>query len=156
MTQVEKIEDAVVWHGRACSILQVFRIISPARLNLECFVQRLDARVNDRTRAAGLGLLRWHDGGLMLGPLCVLRLGALRQHPIAGFEAAAGRKVLGGLIAREGGATLWYGARREADNLIAAAGLSDFAPRLPRLPFSLVQSPLHRRIIRRAVISVAG
>jgi hypothetical protein len=74
---------------------------------------------------------------------------------LAGFSAAAGHAILGGLIARRPGGSIWYRVRQHGDGLVLIAGLSGFFPRLPKLAFRIIQAPLHRATIRRAIGDLA-
>jgi hypothetical protein len=80
----------------------------------------------------------------------------LEIQSLAGFSAAAGRAILGGLIARRPGGSIWYRVRQHGDGLLLIAGLSGFFPRLPRRAFRIIQTPLHRATIRRAVGDLAA
>ncbi len=149
---LEELESHARWQDGAYFLTQEFRLRSPALSpKAIAVVERLDALVNERTRAAGCGLLRWHGETLMLGPLCMLKLGALKPRPKPEYEAAAERAILGGLIARRPGGVIWYGVRMQGNDLTVAAGLSGFLPRLPRSVFALTQAPVHRATIRHAV-----
>ncbi len=154
---LEELESHARWQDGAFFLTQEFRLRLPA-ISLEpmAVVERLDAQVNERTRATGCGLLRWHSEALMLGPLCLLKLGALKRRPKPDYAAAAERAILGGLMARRPSGVIWYGVRMQGKVLTLVAGLSGFVPRLPRTVFVLTQAPMHRATIRRVVRQLAG
>jgi hypothetical protein len=109
-----------------------------------------------RTRSMGFGLTRWDGGQLMLGPICVLSLGPLEPEVAAGLSAAAGRAIQGGLAAGRSGGSIWYRVREPDDCLAVIAGLSGFFPRLPRIAFRMIQAPVHRATICRAIHDLAA
>lgn len=151
MAEIEDGEHHEQWNEGAYSRTQEFRLhLSPVAMDPYAIVERMDALVNERTRAAGFGLLRWDGGALMLGGLCVLRFGVLERRTMTGVTAAVGRAILGGVIARRPGGAIWYAVRAWNDETVLVAGLSDFFPRLPRFAFDLIQAPLHRATISRA------
>jgi hypothetical protein len=60
------------------------------------------------------------------------------------------------LAARRPGGSIWYRLREPGGGLIVAVGLSAFFPRLPRCVFRMVEAPLHRATIRRAIGDLAA
>ncbi len=142
------------WREGACCIKQEFVLRSLALEPVEV-LQRLDSRVMARTRAAGFGLLRWEGGKLMFGNLCVLSLGPLTASRLEGFAAAAERCVLGGLAAHCGG-RLGYAVQPRGGDIFLSIALWDFRPRLPLILFALMQAPVHRVAVRRAVRDLAA
>jgi hypothetical protein len=157
MALIERAAGPDRWQGDACFLTQEFLFQTPhAAPDPSALVRDADALVNQRTRAASLGLARWSGDDLILGPICILRFGPLRPHDVTGFAAAAGRQILGGLIARRPGGAMWYRVRYDGNDLVLSTGLSDFVPRLPRFAYNLVQVPLHRATVRRAMRDLAA
>jgi hypothetical protein len=142
------------WIDGACFISQGFMLRAPA-LEPTALLQHLDAHVLDCTRAGALGALRWEGGDLMLGPACVLSLGALEPCMIAGCAAAAVRAILGGLSVQRGG-RLRYDLRLQGGDVWLRVSLLGLRPRLPRMLFSITQAQVHQAVVRRAVRELAA
>jgi len=157
MAPIERETGRGRWEGEEYFLTQEF-VFSEPRVALDAreILREADALVNQRSQAATLWLARWRDDSLMLGPICILRFGPLRAHGVARFTAAAGRAIDGGLIARRPGGTMWYRVRSDGNNLLLTAGISGFIPRLPRFAFQMVQLPLHRATVRRAMRNLAA
>ncbi|MGO9060215.1 MAG: hypothetical protein ACLQU2_22970 [Candidatus Binataceae bacterium] len=156
MALIERDAEPDRWQGDACFLTQEFLFQAPrAALDPSAVVRLADALVNQRTSAMTFGLARWHSDTLMLGPICILRFGPLRPHDVTGFAAAAGREILGGLITRRPAGAMWYRVRYGGNDLILNTGLSGFVPRLPWFAYRLVQVPLHRATLRRAMRDLA-
>jgi hypothetical protein len=152
MTPVECATGRGGWQDGEYFLTQEFLFpAADTTLDAPAIVREADDLVNQRTRATALGLARWHGDFLMLGSICVLRFGPLLFSDIADSTAAAERAILGGLIARRPGGTMWYRVHLDSDNVVLTAGLSGFVPRLPGILFQMLQLPLHRATTRRAM-----
>ncbi len=157
MAPIERETGHGRWEGDEYFLSQEFLFSAPrAWLDAPAILREADTSVNERSRAATLWLARWRGDSLMLGPICILRFGPLRVHGVAGFTAAAERAIDGGLIARRPGGTMWYRVRRDDNDLLLTTGLAGFIPRLPRIAFQMLQSPLHRATIRHAMRHLAA
>ncbi len=157
MALIEAVAASERWGEDGYFLVQEFRLRLPApppdALSIVC---QADALVMARTLATGFGLTRWDGGQLMLGRVRVLSLGPLEPQSLPGFSAAAERAILGGLAARRPGGSIWYRVRESGDGLVVTLGLSGFFPRLRRFAYRMIQAPLHRATIRRAIRDLAA
>ncbi len=145
------------WGEDGYFLIQEFRLRLPlAPPDALSIARQTDALVMARTLATGFGLTRWNGGNLMVGRTRVLSLGPLEPQSLPGFSAAAGRAILGGLAARRPGGSIWYRVREPGNGLVVAVGLSGFFPGLPRFVFRMIEAPLHRATIRRAIRDLAA
>jgi uncharacterized protein YbjT (DUF2867 family) len=111
---------------------------------------RIDAAVF-RTTARAVPFLRWTGFRLVLGGITLVAFTPLR--PASGTTGMS-RGVTGGLLAaREGGELTFACAEDRTDSV--TVGLEGYAPRLPRFAYRRLQEPLHRRLVRAAVATVA-
>jgi len=157
MALIEAAMASQRWGEDGYVLVQEFRLRLPlSPPDAASIVRQADALVMARTRATGFGLTRWDGSHLMLGRIRVLSLGPLEPQSLPGFSAAAQRAILGGLAARRPGGSIWYRVCEPGDALVIVAGLSGFCPRLPRFAHWMIQAPLHRATIRRAIRDLAA
>ena len=140
------------WDGPRYSLRQGFRI-SPGTPVDRRLLEAVESNLRRTTRLSTLGVLRWRDGDLHLGPWSLIRLGA------AGWSAGDGgtvaRTILGGSLAgTPGGRLVVHGRPRDGGVDVSLVG---FTPRLGRTRlYTRLQEPLHRSLVERAVRRAVG
>src|SRR6266704_1047846 len=131
----------VSWDGGRVSIrasVQVPRAITGAKLR-DSYIEAIKTQT--------LGLARFRDGSIMLGPLTLLRFG-----PPKVTRNAVEWPIEGGLLARRPGGR-W---RLQASAGHAEATVEGYTPRLPRLIYSTTHLRVHELFTRLYLLRLRG
>ncbi len=136
------------WDGRRYSLTQRFEM-TPAVVCDRRLLERVDANLRRLSLAVLLHTVRWHGDELRLGPWPLLRLS--RRSDLGGDPPIITRAIDGGALAARPGGELVVGCRPDLGGHVVEARLVEYAPRLPWLAYLLVQAPLHRLLVKRAV-----
>lgn len=133
------------WDGRRCNLAQRFQLSAATHCD-QASLARIDRELHQLTPWMGLRLLSWRGDDLRLAGRPMLRLGPPRY-----ATGTRQRSIEGGWLAAEAGGVLWFSCEHGRQGPVIAAGVSGYAPRLPRIAYLLVQARLHRALVTSAV-----
>jgi hypothetical protein len=133
------------WDGRRYHLTQRFQLSATTRCDSR-LLGRVDQELHQLTPRLAPGVLRWHGDELRLVGWSLLRLG-----PPALDMAMLQRTIDGGWLVATPGGVLSFSCQHGSGGPVIEAGLSGYAPRLPRIAYVLVQAPLHRALIASAI-----
>ncbi len=137
-----------LWSGRRYTLTQRFDL-SPAVRCDRGLARRIDAHLFELTPRVLRHALRWKGGDLRLGPWSLIRLG--EANDVHGFGPTIVRTIDGGWLAAVRGGQLVLACRPDLGRSVVEAGIVGYTPRLPKPVYRLVQAPIHRTLVTRAV-----
>jgi uncharacterized protein YbjT (DUF2867 family) len=137
------------WEGHRYNLTQRFQLSAGTRCDAP-LLARIDGESQRLTQRLALGVLRWHGNELRLAGWSLIRLGPWEQ-----VGNVRRHSIDGGWLVADPGGVISFACLAGGDGPVVEASLSDYAPRFPRLVYSLVQGPVHRALlassVRRAV-----
>jgi uncharacterized protein YbjT (DUF2867 family) len=141
------------WSGRRYTLAQRFELSPAVRCDLG-----LARSVDDHSRDLPLAFLsrfaRWDGGDFRLGPWSVIRLA--EAHDVDGAGPTVVRDIDGGWLAAAPGGQFVIACRPGPGSSVLETRLVGYAPRLPKPLYLLVQAPMHRALMTRAVRRAVG
>lgn len=146
--QVLDVGVAQQWSGRQYTLTQTFHMSPAVRCDLG-LARSIDDHLRDLPPRFLHAAARWERGDLRLGPWSMIRLG--EAHEVAGAGPTIARTIDGGWLAAARGGQLVLACSPGPGPSAVEAGLAGYTPRLPKALYLLVQAPIHRALVARAV-----